>query len=152
MLVLWVNSFVLIFTADDIKIAIAKLEKGHASGSDGVFPEHVLYAGDALVYALTDLFNLSIIHSFMLLSFSSSVIMPVVKDRNGNASKCNNHRPVSLVTMFSKGLTLCLFSRLESYLKVDKLQFGFVPNKGYRKALFTLEIIVNYFTDRGSPI
>ena len=50
----------------------------------------VLYAGDALVYALTALFNLCIIHGFVPLSFSSSVIVPVVKDRNGDASKCSN--------------------------------------------------------------
>ena len=115
------------FTADDIKIAIAKLKKGNTSGSDDVFPEHVLYAGDASVYDLTDLFNFCVIHDFVPVSFSSSVIMPVVKDKNGDASKYNNYRPVSLVTMFSKMLELCLFSRLESYLKVDELQFGFVP-------------------------
>ena len=50
------------FTVDDIKIAIAKLIKGKASYSDGtsISPEHVLWADNALVYALTDLFNLCI--------------------------------------------------------------------------------------------
>ena len=50
--------------------------------------------------------------------------------------------------MFSKGLELCFFSRLESYMKVDKLQFGFVPNKVCQKALFTLEWVEHYFTDK----
>ena len=68
------------FTTDDIKIAIAKLKKGQASGSDGIFLEHVLYASDALVHALTDLFNLCIINVFVSVSFGSSVIVPVVKD------------------------------------------------------------------------
>ena len=54
--------------------------------------------------------------------------------------------------MFSKVLELCLLSRLESYLKVDKLQFGFVLNKGFQKTLFTLETLVNYFTDRVIPV
>ena len=74
------------FTAHDIKIAIAKLKKGKASSSDGIFLKHVLYAGNALVYALTDLFVLCIIHGFVPVGFSSSVIVPVVKDRNGDAS------------------------------------------------------------------
>ena len=140
------------FTADDIKIGIAKFKKGKALGSDGVFPEHMLYAGDALVYALTDLFSLYIIHGFLPVSFSSSVIVPVVKNGNGDASKCSNYRPVSSVTMFCKVLELCLFSGLEFYLKVDELQFGFVPNKGCQKDLFTLESIGNYFTDRCSSV
>ena len=42
------NQFSDHFTADDIKIAIAKLKKGIASGLAGIFPEHVLYAGNAL--------------------------------------------------------------------------------------------------------
>ena len=89
----------------------------------------------------------------MPVSFSSSVIVSVVKDRNGDASKCSNCRPVSFIKMFFKALLdICLFSRLESYLKVDELQFGFAPNKGCQKALFTLEIVVNYFKDRGSLV
>ena len=54
-------------------------------------------------------------------SFCSSVIVPVVNDRSGDVSRCSNYRPFSLVIMFSKVLELCHFSRLESYLKVDKL-------------------------------
>ena len=77
--------------------------------------------------------------------------MSVVKDRNGDASKCSNYRPGSLVTMFSKVLELYIFSSLESNLKVAELQFGFVPKKGCQKALFTLETVVNYFTDHSSP-
>ena len=116
-------------------------------------PEHALYAGNALVYTLTYFFNLRIIHGFEPVSFSSSVIVPVVKDRNGDASKCNNYRPVPLLTIFSKVLDLCFFSKFESYLKFDELQFEFVPNyKGCQKALFALETIANYFTDRGRPV
>ena len=89
---------------------------------------------------------------FAPISFSSSVVVSVVQDKNGDASKCGNQKPVSLVTMFSELLELFLFSRLKSYLKVDELQLGFVPNKGCQKALFTLETVVNYFKDRGSPV
>ena len=37
-------------------------------------------------------------------------------------------------------------------MEVDELQLGFAPNKGCQKALFTLETVVNYFTDRDSPV
>ena len=78
--------------------------------------------------------------------------MHKVKDKNGDASKCSNYRPVSFVTTFLKMLELCIISGLESYLKDDELQFGFAPYKGCQKAMFTLETVVNYFTDRGSPV
>ena len=140
------------FSVNDVRVAVAKLKKGKTPGCDRIFSEHILYAGDALVYALTDLFNIRIIHSFVTDSFSSSMIVPVIKDKNCNADKYSNYRPISLVTMFSKVLELCFADRLVSYLQVEELQFGFVPNKGCQKVLFTVETVVNYFTCHGSPM
>ena len=56
--------------------------------------------------------------------------------------------------MFSKVFELCISDRLVTLLCVDDLQFGFVPGKGYQKALFTLDSTVNLFTrpSRGSPV
>ena len=144
------NQNCVLFSINDVKVAIDKLKKGKASGLDNVSPEHVLYAGDALANALTNLFNLCILHGFVPDSFSFSLIVLVVKDKNSDASKCCNYKPVSLVKMFSKVLELCMIVRMESFFSVDELQFGFVPNKGCQKALFTLETVINYFTCRGS--
>jgi hypothetical protein len=140
------------FSIMDVKIAVAKLKKGKSPGSDNISPEHILYAGDTFVNALTDLFNMCIVHGFVPDSFSFAVIVLVVKDKNGDVGKFSNYMPISLVMMFSKVLELCFMDRLTPLLQVEELQFGFVPNKGCQKALFTLETVVNYFTCRGSPV
>ena len=106
------------FSVNDVRVAVAKLKKGKAPGCDRISLEHILYASDALVYALTYLFNVCIIHSFVLDSFSSSMILPVIKDKNGNAGKYSNYRPISLATMFSKVLELRFADRLASSLQV----------------------------------
>ena len=78
MLALWTNSFVLILLQTILRLLLLSSKRG----SDGVFLEHVLYAGKALVYPLVDLFNLCTIHGFVPVSFiSSSVIVPVLKDK-----------------------------------------------------------------------
>ena len=123
------KQFCAYFTADDLRLQLLsskseKLMVRIVSFWNMCYMQTMPYS---LCIWLT--YSIYVIHSFVPVSFSSSVIVPVVKDRNGDASKCSNYRPVSLVTMFSKVLELYLFSWLESCLKVDELRFGFVPNK-----------------------
>lgn len=76
--------------------------------------------------------------------------MPVIKDKNSKVDCFSNYRPVSLVTMFSKVFEFCWRVRLEPLLTHNELQYGFVPNRGCQKALFTLETVVNYSANCGS--
>ena len=43
-------------------------------------------------------------------------------------------------------------NRLLPLLHAGELQFGFVTDKGYQKALFTLESVIKYDVTRGSPV
>jgi hypothetical protein len=140
------------FSVNEVRIALASLKKNKAPGLDKISPEMILYAGNNLSHCLSFLFNMCICHSFVPDSFSTSVIVPVVKDKNGKCDSFDNYRPISLVTMFSKVFELCIANRLSSLLNVDELQFGFVSGKGCQKELFTLETVVNYFNCRGSPV
>ena len=140
------------FTVSELKLAIAKLKKGKSPGMDKVTPEMVLFAGGLLPIALTNLFNMCLLHGVVPSSFSMSVIVPIVKDTNGGYGEYDNYRPISLVNLFSKLLELCMSERLNHLFKVDELQYGFVAGKGCQKALFSLESIVNYYTSRGSPV
>jgi hypothetical protein len=45
----------------------------------------------------TVLFNLCITHGFVPDSFGSSVIVPVIKDRNGCSDSYENYRPILLI-------------------------------------------------------
>ena len=113
----------------------------------------IIYAGDVLVERLLrKLFYMCLIHGFVPNSFGQSVIVPVLKDKNSNAGCCDNYRPISLTTIFSKVFELCLSKRVKKFSVFDELQFGFVPGKGCQKALFTVETVVNYYTSRGSPV
>ena len=105
--------------------------------------------GNPFAVITMKLFNLCLIRGYVSDSFCHSVIVPVVKDKNGNNDSFDNYRPISLVTMFSKVVELCLNQRLELLFKVDELQFGFVSGMGCLKAIYSLETVPNYFTKRG---
>ena len=65
-------------------------------------PEIICYTGNPLAVIMMKLFNLCLTHDYLPDSFCYSVIVPVVKDKNGNNDSFDNYRPISLVTMFSK--------------------------------------------------
>ena len=140
-------------TLADIKLAISNLKMGKSCGFDGIMPELKRYASNPLAVIMMKLFNLCLIQGCVPDSFCHSVIVPVVKDKNGNNESFDNYRPISLVTMFSKVFKLYLSQRLELLFKFDELQFGFVFGICSRqKAKSSLETVSNYFTKRSSSV
>ena len=64
-------------------------------------------------------------------------VVPIYK--KGEKNKCGNHRPISLLSPFSKIFEKCLLSQLESFFSVNNLltdkQFGFKKNISTEMAL-----------------
>ena len=72
-------------------------------------------AGDLLAEALTNLFNMCISHGYVPNNFFESIIVPVIKDKNGKSDVYDNCRPITLVTMFSKILNVVVEPKLYLY-------------------------------------
>ena len=56
-------------------------------GHDGICSEHFKYAGTDLLVHMCLLFNAMLCHSFVPSDFCFGMIMPLLKDKHGNASK-----------------------------------------------------------------
>ena len=54
-----------LFNVSDIRDVINNMERGKACDLDGIFAEHLLYAGDRLPVLLTLLFNMCILHGYL---------------------------------------------------------------------------------------
>ena len=61
-------------------------------------------------------------------------------------------RPVSLISIISKVLEVCLHKNLSSIVITDDLQFGFTAGKGCQKAFMVLNTVLNYFNDRSNNV
>jgi hypothetical protein len=140
------------FHKNEVLMAILGLAKEKAPGIDNISAEHLLYAADVVSQPLCNLFNACIIHGCVPDSFTTSIIVPVEKDKLCGASSFDNYRPIALVTMFSKVFENCLAGRLMLDKFFDPLQYGFTRGRGCQKALLSVECIVNYFTCRGSAV
>jgi hypothetical protein len=146
-----VNNDVLL-TVDDIEHVIKNMKKGKSAGYDELLAEHVKYAGGRLLFMLTKLFNMCLVHGFVPDNFAVSIIVPVPKDNGNKCDDFDGYRPVSLVSIFSKIFESCLLEKLGKFLFFDELQFGFTPNKGCQKAILLMNCVTDHFNKAGSNV
>jgi len=128
------------------------LKCGKAAGLDNIVPEHILYAHPALIVHLTTSFNLVLRHGFVPNAFGSGVIVPLVKDRNGCHDKLSNYRGITLSPVISKLFEVCLSEKFSQFLSSHRLQFGFKRGSGCSSAIFVVQQVVQYYTQRGSNV
>ena len=130
----------------------AHLKCGKAAGFDNIMTEHILLAHPALMLHITTLFNLMLKHGYVPSAFGTGVIVPLVKDRNGPTDKLNNYRGITLSPVISKLFELCLSDKFNQYLFSHRLQFGFKQGSGCSSAIFVVQQVIEYYTQRGSNV
>ena len=101
---------------------------------------------------LCELFNSCFVHGCVPDTFTTSIIVPVEKDKVSGASNFDNFRPISFVTIFSKVFESCMAKLLHLDRYFDPMQYGFSQDRVCQKALLSVECIINYFTSKGSPV
>jgi len=78
----------------DIIDACHKQKKGKAYGPDNISMEALIYGTCRLYVHLSLLFNLFLKHSYLPISFRQSVLVPLVKNKNGDLSSLDNYRAI----------------------------------------------------------
>jgi len=134
------------------KLISLNLKLGKAPGVDNIVAEHIVYSHPAVVFHLTNLFNMMICHGYVPSQFGISVVVPIVKNKNGDISKLANYRPISLSPVVAKLFEACLRSKFDMYLQSSDLQFGFKKHSGCHNAIFVVQQLVQYYNRRGSSV
>jgi len=75
---------------------VNNLKNNKAPGHDGICSEHFKYAGPDLLVHFCLLFNSMLFHSFVPSDFCLGMIMPLIKDKHGDASKIYMYRGITL--------------------------------------------------------
>ena len=76
-----------------------------------------------------------------------SVVAPIFKGK-GDAMSCGAYREVKLLGHAMKIVEKVLEKRLRRMVKVDKMQFGFMPGKGMIDAVFILRRLQEEYLDK----
>ena len=112
-----------------IKNCIKRLKNRSSPGLDGISAEHLKFAFDSnLPLHLSVLFTLCLRFGIVPDSFSTGILVPVLKKTNLDPTVANNYRPITVSVVLSKILELYIIDECEGYQFSD-YQFGFIPKR-----------------------
>jgi hypothetical protein len=132
-------------TPEHIKKIIKSLQPKMSTDAEGVSTKMIKYIGNEISSPLSHIFNLSLSTGIFPNKLKLCRVIPIFK--SGNASECDNYRPISLLSSISKLLEKIVANRLVGHLIDNDLlyahQYGFLPERSTEQNLLQ---IVNYIT------
>ena len=128
------------------------LRKGKTCDDDKIHAEHFFNAPLTLFDRLQLLFNSMLSHAFVPSQFRLGTIIPLIKDRHGDAGELNNYRGITIAPIFSKIFEHVLRIQFDEYLSTSNYQFGFKRKSSTSHAIHSLKETINYYTHRGSNV
>jgi len=140
------------FTIAEVMSAIKSLNNGKASGLDDLYGEHFKYADDKLAALLAIIFNAIIIHDFLPEYMLDTIIVPLLKDKQGDLTDSDNYRPLALTCVSSKIFEFLILHRYSHLFQTTANQFGFVRNLSTDMCVFSLKQVVEYYNMYNSPV
>ncbi|CAH2101952.1 unnamed protein product [Euphydryas editha] len=140
------------FTAEKVASVINSMVGGKSPGHDGLSVEHLRHAGPHLPRVLALFFNLCLGHGYLPQDLMHTMVVPIIKNKTGDASDMSNYRPISLATVIAKVLDGLLDEQLAKHFEPHDAQFGFRPGLSTESAILCLKQTVQYYTARKTPV
>ena len=137
---------------DTVIDAIYGMRPGKSPDDDGIHAEHFQNGPLVLFIRLASLFNVMLSHAFVPSQFRFGTMIPIIKDKLGNASDINNYRGVTISPIPSKIFEHVLKTIFAHHLTTSSYQYGFKRNSSTSHAIFALRETVNYYIDHGSRV
>ena len=131
-----------------IQECIEGLKEEKAAGLDGLMAEHICFAHPILTVHLSCLFTMLYKHSLVPDEFGRGIVIPLLKNVDGNKFTTDNNRGITLSPVNSKLFETVLLSQFKNQLISDSLQFGFKPKSSCSHAIFTFKTVVDYYVKK----
>ena len=95
---------------------------------------------DCSVEWLTSICNLIVAQGRIPDDWRSSILLPVFKWK-GDPMECGSYRAIELLEHVMKVIERVFERRIRVKVKIDAMQFGFVPRKGTTDAIFSVRMM-----------
>ena len=142
----------MIVTSEDICKLIEKLKCGKASGPDGISAESLMFAHDRLHVLLSLCFSACFSHSYLPKSLLKTTIVPVIKNKCGSLTDCNNYRPIAIATSTSKLLESIILLKCEESFFTSDNQFGFKAGHSTEFCIYSLLEFIDFYKKRNTTV
>ncbi|MBJ3377342.1 hypothetical protein JGC18_24880, partial [Salmonella enterica subsp. enterica serovar Typhimurium] len=138
-------------TDAEVEKAIGRMKKGKAAGPTGVVTEMLKASQEVGVQWLTDLSNRIIDEGRIPGDWEMSVIIPIYKGK-GDPLECGSYRAVKLLEHAMKVVERVLEQRIRNQVRVDEMEFGFMPGKGTTDAIFLIKQLQEKYRGKGKKL
>ena len=140
-------------TRQEMTVAINRLGKRKAAGSDGIAAEVLKHGGKQLNDRLFDHFQLCWENGNVPQGFKDATIISIYKNK-GDRSQCGNHRGISLLSVAGKVLAKMLLSRLQKVADrvLPESQCGFRSSRSTNDMIFTLRQLQEKSIEQQRPL
>ncbi|GFO14926.1 RNA-directed DNA polymerase from mobile element jockey-like [Plakobranchus ocellatus] len=114
---------------EEVEAAIKKMKNGKATGPDNI---------DLTTKLLNAIYDSGTIPEDLCKPIF--IVLP----KTPGATECELHKTISLMSHFTKILLRVLMHRMRKSIRpeISPKQFGFIPDKGTRNAIFTLSVLM----------
>ena len=85
-----------ITTPGDIEEALNDLKSGKCTGHDNIQAKHLKNASNVLTVLLSILCTAMLKHGYVVNTILETVIIPVIKNKPGDATDKHNYRPIAI--------------------------------------------------------
>ena len=126
--------------SDTTKDLLKEINSTKATGLDEIPAKLVKIGADALAFPFTHVINEILNSGTFPSKLKKAKVIPVHK--KGSTEDCNNYRPISILSVFSKIIEKVLNKQITDYLEefslLNSKQYGFRRNKNTASALIDL--------------
>ena len=136
----------------EVSDSLRDLASGRGSGYDGLNAEHFKFAGHSCITHLSLCFTMMLRHNHLPSDLTKVVLIPIIKDKNGNISDKDNYRPIALASVSSKLLEMIILNRSRAFLQTSDHQFGFKAGHSTDMAIYAVKEISEYYLRNNSPV
>ena len=91
-------------------------------------------------------------YCYLPIGMLNSVMVPLVKNRNGDLSDKNNYMPIALSSVISKVFENVILYRLEEYLWTTNNQLGYKAGNSTDLCVYALTEFIEYFKRRTTSV
>ena len=141
----------LYITEEMVSEAIAKMKTGKTAGPSGIVVEMIRSASKEIIKSMTNLANRIIKESCIPSDWNLSHIVSLYKGK-GDALSRDNYRSLKLLEQVMKIIERVLHSVIRSQVKIDSMQFGFMPGQGTTDAIFILHQLQEKHLGKHKPL
>jgi hypothetical protein len=138
-------------TLAEVDESVDRLKTGKSTGLDNICAEFLQCGGPATTKVLLKLFNSILTNGDVPISFKRALIVLIFK--KGIRTKCNNYRPISLLSHIYKLFITIIASRIKTdlYFCFPASQAAYQPGRGTIEQVFSIQQIIEKSIEFNNP-